>query len=90
MANKKTKNQIDSIRDDLTALTEAVWALRDQLTFEVAAAAAARSATSISPGYAGLGGQAGPTGNGQGPSRASVSSALSSSARRPRPTWSMP
>jgi DNA-binding transcriptional ArsR family regulator len=77
MANKKTKNQIDSIRDDVTALTEAVWALRDQLTFEVAAAAAARSATSISPGYAGLGGQAGPTGNGQGPSRVDMDERIS-------------
>lgn len=45
MANKKTKNQIDSIRSEVTALTEAVWALKDQLTVEVAAAAAARSAS---------------------------------------------
>lgn len=43
MANKKTKNQIDAIRGDLAALTEAVWALKEQLTVEVAAAAAARS-----------------------------------------------
>ena len=43
MANKKTKNQIDGIRGDLAALTEAVWALKEQLTVEVAAAAAARS-----------------------------------------------
>jgi DNA-binding transcriptional ArsR family regulator len=56
MANKKTKNQIDSIRDDVTALTEAVWALRDQLTVEVAAAAAARSTSASSA----------PSTNGQG------------------------
>lgn len=64
MANKKTKNQIDSIRGEVTALTEAVWALKDQLTVEVAAAAAARSTVLPSRAEAAT--------NGQGPSGPNV------------------
>ena len=55
MANKKTKDQIDSIRGDLAALTEAVWALKEQLTVEVAAAAAARSSAATVAAAAGGG-----------------------------------
>lgn len=41
MAGKKSKSDIESIRGDLTELTEAVYALRDQVRLESAAVAAA-------------------------------------------------
>jgi DNA gyrase subunit B len=40
MAAKKIKNELDSVRSDIKELSEAVWALRDQLTTEQAVAAA--------------------------------------------------
>lgn len=40
MAGKKVKNDLDGIRAELRTLSEAVWALRDQVTFHNAAAAA--------------------------------------------------
>ena len=42
MAAKKIKSELESVRGDLRELTEAVWALRDQLTTEQAVAAAER------------------------------------------------
>lgn len=46
MCAKKVKNEIDSLRGDLQSLSEAVWALRDHVTVQSAAAAAANGATS--------------------------------------------
>jgi DNA gyrase subunit B len=40
MAAKKIRNELESVRGDIKELTEAVWALRDQLTTEQAVAAA--------------------------------------------------
>jgi hypothetical protein len=40
MAGKKVRNEIDGIRAELRTLSEAVWALRDKVTFHNAAAAA--------------------------------------------------
>ncbi len=40
MAGKKKKNELDSLKAEVTALSEAVWALRDQLTTQAAADAA--------------------------------------------------
>ncbi len=40
MAGKKSKNEIDGLRAEIRALSEAVWALRNQVSFEAAAAAA--------------------------------------------------
>jgi DNA-binding transcriptional ArsR family regulator len=43
MAGKKVKNEIETIRGDLRQLTEAVWALRDQVQSEFALSAASRT-----------------------------------------------
>ncbi len=40
MAGKKVKSEIETMRGELRSLSEAVWALRDQVTFEAASAAA--------------------------------------------------
>ncbi len=40
MGGKKVKSEIESMRGELRSLSEAVWALRDQVTFEAATAAA--------------------------------------------------
>jgi len=40
MAGKKVKSEVESIRADLQHLTEAVWALREHVTVQTAAAAA--------------------------------------------------
>jgi DNA gyrase subunit B len=40
MAGKKVKSEIETMRSELRSLSEAVWALRDQVTFEAATAAA--------------------------------------------------
>lgn len=45
MAGKKSKNDIDSIRSEMNKLTEAVWALRDQIQSESAVSAASRVGT---------------------------------------------
>ncbi len=65
MANKKTKNQFDALRGDIAALTEAIWALREQVTVEIAASQS--SATNHSPargdgpsGFEGLGAEGDP------------------------------
>jgi DNA-binding transcriptional ArsR family regulator len=47
MAGKKVKNEVESIRNDLRELTEAVWALRDQLTSNSAASAVTRSEAAL-------------------------------------------
>ncbi|HVL26493.1 MAG TPA: hypothetical protein VM450_20550 [Thermomicrobiales bacterium] len=44
MAGKKIKSELDSVRSDIKELTEAVWAIRDHLTTEQAAAAAEHQA----------------------------------------------
>lgn len=44
MCAKKTKNEIDSLRGDVQSLSEAVWALRDHVTVQSAAAGAANGA----------------------------------------------
>lgn len=44
MCAKKAKNEIDSLRGDVQSLSEAVWALRDHVTVQSAAAAAANGA----------------------------------------------
>ena len=44
MCAKKAKNEIDALRGDLQSLSEAVWALRDHVTVQSAAAAAANGA----------------------------------------------
>jgi DNA gyrase subunit B len=40
MAAKKIRNELDSVRSEIKELSEAVWALRDQLTTDQAVAAA--------------------------------------------------
>lgn len=51
MCAKKAKNEIDALRGDLQSLSEAVWALRDHVTVQSAAAAAANGAeTAHRPG----------------------------------------
>ena len=40
MANKKSKNELEGMRTELRTLSEAVWALRNQVSFEAATAAA--------------------------------------------------
>jgi DNA-binding transcriptional ArsR family regulator len=45
MAGKKSKNDIEIIRGDINKLTEAVWALRDQVQSESAVLAASRVIT---------------------------------------------
>jgi len=40
MAGKKSKSEVEGIRTELRALAEAVWALRNQVSFEAATAAA--------------------------------------------------
>jgi DNA-binding transcriptional ArsR family regulator len=40
MAGKKSKSDIEGVRTELRTLSEAVWALRNQVSFEAAAAAA--------------------------------------------------
>ena len=47
MAGKKVKNEVDSMRNDLKQLTEAVWALRDQVSSNSAASAVSRSGKSL-------------------------------------------
>jgi len=54
MAAKKMKSELESVRGDVRELTEAVWALRDQLTTEQAVAAAERQ-TRHRPGPNGRG-----------------------------------
>ena len=49
MAGKKSRNEIESIRNDLNKLTEAVWALRDQVQSELAASAASRTGGAGTP-----------------------------------------
>jgi len=44
MCAKKAKNEIEALRGDLQSLSEAVWALRDHVTVQSAAAAAANGA----------------------------------------------
>lgn len=44
MCAKKAKNEIDSLRGDVQSLSEAVWALRDHVTVQSAAAGAANGA----------------------------------------------
>jgi len=48
MAGKKVKNEVEGIRNELQNLSEAVWALREHVTIQTAAAAAA-SSTGRSP-----------------------------------------
>lgn len=43
MAGKKVKNEVEAIRHELQNLSEAVWALREHVTIQSAAAAAASS-----------------------------------------------
>jgi DNA gyrase subunit B len=43
MAGKKVKNEVEGIRNELQHLSEAVWALREHVTIQTAAAAAATS-----------------------------------------------
>lgn len=51
MCAKKVKNEIDSLRAEVQSLSEAVWALRDHVTVQSAAAAAANGAgTPARPG----------------------------------------
>jgi DNA gyrase subunit B len=45
MAGKKSKGEIEAIRGEVRSLTEAVWALREQVSFNGAAAAAVASPT---------------------------------------------
>ncbi len=40
MANKKAKNELEGMRTEIRTLSEAVWALRNQVSFEAATAAA--------------------------------------------------
>jgi len=49
MAGKKSKAGLEGIRTDVRSLTEAVWALRDQVSFNGAAAAGAASSKRTSP-----------------------------------------
>lgn len=44
MCAKKARNEIDSLRGDVQSLSEAVWALRDHVTVQSAAAGAANGA----------------------------------------------
>lgn len=44
MCAKKVRNEIDALRGDLQSLSEAVWALRDHVTVQNAAAVAANGA----------------------------------------------
>ena len=48
MAGKKVRSEIETMRGELRGLSEAVWALRDQVTFEAATAAATLSRPSPS------------------------------------------
>lgn len=48
MCAKKAKNEIDALRSDLQSLSEAVWALRDHVTVQSAAAAAANGSGAAS------------------------------------------
>ena len=48
MCAKKARNDIDSLRGDVQSLSEAVWALRDHVTVQSAAAAAANGAVPAS------------------------------------------
>lgn len=48
MAGKKSKNDIESIRGELKELTEAVWAMRDQVTTNAAANSATQSGSNLS------------------------------------------
>lgn len=45
MAGKKVKNEVEGIRNELQNLSEAVWALREHVTIQTAAAAASTSRT---------------------------------------------
>jgi DNA gyrase subunit B len=45
MAGKKVKSEIETMRAEMRSLSEAVWALRDQVTFEAATAAATNGST---------------------------------------------
>lgn len=45
MAGKKKKNDFEALRSEVTALSEAVWALRDRLTAQTAADAAREAST---------------------------------------------
>ncbi|MEJ7837935.1 MAG: winged helix-turn-helix domain-containing protein [Thermomicrobiales bacterium] len=47
MAGKKSKNEIETLRGELKELTEAVWALRDQVSSNAAASSASRSTSTI-------------------------------------------
>lgn len=49
MAGKKKKNELDGLKAEVTALSEAVWALRDQLTARAAADAARENSNSAKP-----------------------------------------
>jgi DNA gyrase subunit B len=46
MCAKKVRNEIDSLRGDVQSLSEAVWALRDHVTVQSVAAAAANGMSS--------------------------------------------
>lgn len=46
MCAKKARNEIDSLRGDVQSLSEAVWALRDHVTVQSAAAGAVNGAVS--------------------------------------------
>jgi DNA-binding transcriptional ArsR family regulator len=48
MAGKKSKNEVDSLRSELKELTEAVWAIRDQVSANSAAGAATRAESQLS------------------------------------------
>lgn len=51
MCAKKVRNEIDSLRSDVQSLSEAVWALRDHVTVQSAAAAAANGVASPASGH---------------------------------------
>lgn len=46
MAGKKVKSEVEGIRTEIRSLSEAVWALRDKVSFEAAAAAATNGTAS--------------------------------------------
>lgn len=49
MAGKKKKNELDGLKAEVTALSEAVWALRDRLTAQAAADAARQTRPAPAP-----------------------------------------
>jgi len=51
MCAKKARNEIDSLRGDVQSLSEAVWALRDHITVQSAAAGAANGAVPPANAY---------------------------------------